>query len=146
MVDLYVPKKMIPHHLKYSPRHYPKCIRSLFSGKAAIWRKLRLDHSSQLLNLKFCRITQQCKTAIYEYDSERKKRLLSTRNLGAFYKFINNKLHTTSDVAPLHNSSGTLLTHDFDKANLLNTHFESVFIKDDGNLPPFLLGFLLPHH
>ena len=142
MIDLYVPKKMIPHYLKYSPRHYPKSIRSLLSRKAAIWRKLRVNPSSQLLNSKYCNIAQQCKTAVYEYDSEREKRLLSTSNLGAFYKFINNKLHTTSDIAPLNNSSGTLLTHDLDKANLLNTYFESVFIKDDGNLPPFLLGFL----
>ena len=33
------------------------------SRKAAIWRKLRLNHSSQLLNSKYCNIAQQCKTA-----------------------------------------------------------------------------------
>ena len=64
-----------------------------------------------------------------------KRRLLDTNNLGAFYKFINNKLRNSTGVAPLYDSSGILLASDLKKANLLNEYFESVFINDDGNLP-----------
>ena len=45
IIELYVPKKMIPHHKKYSPRFYPKYIRVLLNRKAAIWRALRSSHS-----------------------------------------------------------------------------------------------------
>ena len=136
IIELYVPRKMIPHHKKYLPRFYPKHIRVLLNRKAAIWRKLRSNHSSDLY-IKYCNITYQCKHAIHEFDSERERNLINTNNLGAFYKFINKKLNNSSGIAPLHNDAGVLLTSDLDKANLLNSYFESVFIKDDGNRPSF---------
>ena len=127
---------MIPHRKKYSPRFYPKHIRILLNRKAAIWRVLRSSHSSELY-IKYCNIAHQCKSAIYEYDAERERNLLNANNLGAFYKFINKKLHNSSDIAPLYNNTGSLFPSDLDKANILNSYFESVFIKDDGNLPTF---------
>ena len=136
IIELFVPKKMIPHHKKYLPRFYPKHIRVLLNRKAAIWRVLRSSYSSELY-IKYCNISHQCKNAIYEYDSERERNLLNANNLGAFYKFINKKIHSSSGIAPLCNNAGTLFTNDSEKANLLNSYFESVFIKDDGNLPNF---------
>ena len=56
---------------------------NLLSRKAAIWRTLRLNYSSDLF-VKYCKIAQQYKNAIYEYDSGRERRLLDTNNLGAF--------------------------------------------------------------
>ena len=138
VIELYVPKKMIPHRTKYSPRFYPKHIRILLKRKAAIWRVLRSSHSSELY-IKYCNIAHQCKSAIYEYDAGREMNLLNANNLGAFYTFINKKLHNSSDIAPLYNNTGSLLPGDLDKANILNSYFESVFIKDDGNL------FFFPH-
>ena len=70
-------------------------------------------------------------------DSERERNLLNTNNVGAFYKFINNKLHNSSGIAPLYNDAGTLLTSDLGKANLLNSYFKSVFIQDDGIVRDF---------
>ena len=115
---------------------HPKHIRILLNRKAAIWRVLRSSHSSELY-IKYCNIAHQCKSAIYEYDAEREKNLLNANNLGAFYKFINKKLYNSSDIAPLYNNTGSLFPSDSDKANILNSYFESVFIKDDGNLPTF---------
>ena len=62
---------------------------------------------------------------------------MNANNLRAFYKFINKKIHSSSEIAPRYNDAGTLFTNDSEKANLLNSYFESVFIKDDGNLPNF---------
>ena len=136
IIELYVPKKMIPHHKKYSSRFYPRHIRVLLNRKAATWRSLRNNHSPDRY-IKYCNIAHQCKTAIHDYDSERERNLLNTNNVGAFYKFINNKLHNSSGIAPLYNDAGTLLTSDLEKANLLNSYFKSVFIQDDGILPNF---------
>ena len=41
-------------------------------------------------------------------------------------------------VGPLKSHSNILLDSDLDKANLLNSYFESVFTTDNGVLPPFL--------
>ena len=67
---------------------------------------------------------------------------MNANNLGAFYKFSDKKIHNSSEIAPLYNNAGTLFTNDSEKANLLNSYFESMFIKDDGNLPDF--PFRLP--
>ena len=71
------------------------------------------------------------------------EKLLKANNLGAFYKFVNNKLSSKSGIAPLKNKDGILITDDVEKADLLNDYFQSVFTTDDGTLPPFpsRLGF-----
>ena len=76
----------------------------------------------------------------------REERLLKTNNLGAFYKFINNKLSSRSSIAPLVDPDGKILTSDLDKATLMNRYFESVFTTDNGNLPSFASRFDSPSH
>ena len=63
--------------------------------------------------------------------------MLSSNNLGDFYKFVNKKLSSPSGVAPLSDLHGNLLYSDLDKVNLLNDFFESIFIQDNGVFPPF---------
>ena len=89
------------------------------------------------IKLKYCQITHECKTLILEFDKKRENKLLESNNLGAFYKFINNKLSNKSGVASLKTRDGILLNSDLDKANLLNSYFESVFTTDNDHLPPF---------
>ena len=72
--------------------------------------------------------------------------MLSSNNLGAFYKFVNKKLSSPSGVAPLSDSQGNLLYSDLDKANLLNGFFESIFIQDNGVLPSFPSRFPDTNH
>ena len=136
IIDVYVPKKSIPHNAKYKLRIYPKFIRNLLSRKAAIWRLLKHQNNPTLKN-KYNRIARECKIAIIKFDSDRELKLLNANNLGAFYKFVNTKLSSPSGIAPLVNASGQLLTSDLDKANLLNEFFESVFTQDNGTAPNF---------
>jgi hypothetical protein len=136
IIHLYVPLKLINHFKKYRPRYYPKEIRKLLSKKAALWRIMKTNNNPSL-KLKYCQITHECKTLILEFDKKRETKLLESNNLGAFYKFINNKLSNKSGVASLKSRDGILLNSDLDKANLLNSYFESVFTTDNGHLPPF---------
>ena len=78
-----------------------------------------------------------CKQTILDFDVEIENRILKANNLGAFYRFVNNKLGSRGGIAPLYDSAGTLLVSDSDKADLLNTFFKSVFTQDDGGLPNF---------
>ena len=136
IIDLYVPKKLISHDTKYNTRIYPKFIRNLLSRKAVIWRKLK-HLNNPILKNKYNQIARECKIAIHKFDSVRESKLLDACNLGAFYKFVNNKLSSPSGIAPLFNSQGQLLTSDLDKSNLLNRYFESVFTLDNGIIPNF---------
>ncbi|MFZ2538081.1 MAG: reverse transcriptase family protein [Oscillospiraceae bacterium] len=136
IIDCFVPKKNIPHHKKYKPRFYPKHIRNLLNRKAAIWRTLKNNFSPDT-KIRYHQISNLCKEAIRNFDADRESKLLDSNNLGAFYKFVNQKCSSSSGVAPLRGSGDTLLTDDLDKANLLNSYFNSVFIIDDGKLPHF---------
>ena len=136
IITLFVPSKFIPHNSKYRVRHYPKHVRNLLSRKAAIWRHLKTSRTPALFS-KYCYITNECKLAIYKFDALREERLLEANNLGAFYKFINNKIGNKSDISPLKNSSNVLITSDLDRANLLNEYFQSVFTSDNGSNPNF---------
>ena len=49
---------------------------------------------------------------------------------------MNKKLSNSSGIAPLKHN-GQLLINDIDKANILNSYFESVFTHDNGSLPTF---------
>ena len=104
------------------------------------------NHKTPELQIKYKEISAQCKSAIFEYDVEREKKMLSSNNLGAFYKFVNKKLSSPSGVAPLSDPQGNLLHSDLDKANLLNDFFESTIIQDNGVLPPFPSRFPETNH
>ena len=136
IISTHVPLKQVPHCVKYRTRQYPRNIRNLISRKAAIWRKLRSVNSVEL-NIRYREIALECKQAILNFDIERENRILDANNLGAFYKFVNNKLGSRGGVAPLYGPSGSLLVSDQEKADLLGAYFESVFTVDDGVLPTF---------
>ena len=136
VISLNVPQKLILHNKKYRQRFYPKNIRHLLNRKAAIWRQLKLHKTDNLIS-KYQSVANQCKLEILNYDASREKKLLESKNLGTFYKFVNNKIGNPSGIAPLKTDSNILITSDYDRANLLNKYFESVFTTDDGTLPPF---------
>ena len=136
IIEIFVPTKTVHHYHEYRPRQYPKHIRKLLIKKSAIWHRLKNNKSPDLLS-NYRSISDLCKLEIFKFDSEREEKLLKANNLGAFYKFVNQKLSSRSGVAPLKSPNNNLLTNDMDKANLLNSYFQSVFISDDGKLPPF---------
>ena len=133
---MHVPIKLVSHDLKYRRRQCPKHIRTLLTKKAAVWRVFRTTRSAELRD-KYNRIANDCKLAILNFDMMRERKILDANNLGAFYRYVNGKLCNKSGIAPLYNDDNILLTSDSDKANLLNSYFQSVFTADDGLLPPF---------
>ena len=52
--------------------------------------------------------------------------MLNANNLGAFYKFVNNKVGRKYGVGPF-SMNNAIFTSDCDKATILNQYFESVF-------------------
>ena len=136
IISVFVPHKIVSHHVKYRPRCYPSNIRKLLTRKAAIWRKLKISHSPALF-AKYRTVANECKLEILKYDTLKEQKILDAQNLGAFYKFVNRKIGNQSGVAPLKDDKLNLITSDIDKANLLNAYFESTFTNDNGSSPNF---------
>ena len=136
IIDLYVPKILVPHHKKYNPRHYPKNIRVMINRKAAIWRVMKTTNNPALKQ-KYTRLASEIKKLITALDIEREEKIIKANNLGSFFKFVNGKLSSNDGIAPLFDESGNLIMSDNGKANILNDYFKSVFTIDDGVLPQF---------
>ena len=60
---------------------------------------------------------------------------LSHVNKKYFYDHIKSKLKTRSYLPPLINNQNEIITNPKDKANLINSHFANVFIKDNNITP-----------
>ena len=136
MIHMFVPMKMVSSSRKYKVRQYPKVIRKLIIKKRAIWHQLKIKNNLEL-KMKYRTVMNDCNLEIQRFDMDRERKMLDSNNIGAFYKFINNKLSSKSGVAPLKSRNGKILCTDDEKANLLNEYFESVFTIDNGSLPSF---------
>ena len=99
IIPLYIPKRLVSHKTKYRFKKYPSSIRTLLSRKAALWRKLKSAYSEELKN-RYTYVSMICKQAILDFDVEIENRILKANNLGAFYKFFNNKLGSRGGIAP----------------------------------------------
>ena len=53
------------------------------------------------IEIKYRKISHECKLEITKFDTMRQEKLLETNNLGAFYKFVNKKMGNHSCIAPL---------------------------------------------
>ncbi|MFZ2539529.1 MAG: reverse transcriptase family protein, partial [Oscillospiraceae bacterium] len=133
----FVPTKKVPHLKKYHLRNYPATIKKLLTRKAAIWRILKNNKTNHSLRLKYSDIAKQCKTAIFDYDLKKEKKIIESNNIGSFYKYVNSKLSSRSGIPPLINSEGRIHIDDSEKASLLSDYFASVFTTDNGIAPEF---------
>ncbi|KAA0200510.1 hypothetical protein HAZT_HAZT010703 [Hyalella azteca] len=78
---------------------------------------------------------KKCRTA--QKKQEESVARESKRNPKAFWAFVKSKTKTRSGVADLKKPDGTKTSNDLEKAELLNSFFQSVFTKvDPGPLPP----------
>jgi len=143
-IDMFVPFTFIAkttsrHTARPKAKVYPVGIIQLQNHKRKLWRRCK-DKSAanlpQLIN-EYREACQNCGIAIRQYEVQIERDIISSNNLGQFYKYINGKLTCHSGIGTLLNSAGDVVTNDEDKANLLNDYFSSVWTNDDGQLPAF---------
>ncbi len=112
-----------------------ECI-SKVKEKCKAWRVyLKSKHHSN--KLKYSRARNQarwaCRKAVKEYEKSIAK--MTKKNSKAFWKYVKSKMKNKDPVAELITESGRACT-DQEKANELNTFFQSVFtLEDINNLP-----------
>ena len=89
------------------------------------------------LRVRYKQLTFDCRTAVRDFECKQETKLIDSQNINNFYKHINRKLRNSSTCPVLTNQTGSCAYSDLDKAELFNSHFNSVNVDDDGNLPNF---------
>jgi len=125
-VDKYVPSFKQSKHV--SPvTLYPRHIRKLRDTKRARW-KLNHKFRTTELKIKYKRAAKRCSKAIKDLAIQKENGLCDTANWGSFYKYVNKKLNGSNGIAPIKDQCGTLTSDEYDKAEMLNNYFSSVFM------------------
>jgi len=114
-------------------KRWPHALKVCKTNKLKLWRELSQQPlDSNLHNNRCCSLWNRL---VRNHEAEIKKCIIESRNLGAFYRYINNRLTHKDGIGAIVTSNNTILTDDTDKANEFNTYFASAGVVDDGNLP-----------
>ena len=132
----FVPFQPIFPHRKLVNRT-SKTVWRLSLKKKKIW-KMAKRNPSAANKLKFKKAATSLKRALIAEVADKEKFILTSQNLGAFYKHVNSRFAHKSGIAPLLAPSGVLALTDLEKANVLNNFFASVGTVDDKTLPPLI--------
>ena len=138
-VNVFVPTKLpAPRRNKQflNGKHYPVEIRKAVNKKRCTWRKYRVDRSNIYLKSEYNRCVRECNVLMLHHEKDRELQVLESNNLGAFYRYVNRRIKNRSDIGPLYDEAGHVVTGSCEKANLLNKYFASVNIIDNGLIPP----------
>ena len=133
-IDKFVPVKTSRHFNRAGPR-YPYNVRKLFLKKSAAWRVYRSKKTTEA-RTRYNRIAAESRRAVRSFISESEFRLLSSGNLGQFYRYANKKFCSKSSVGLIRTKSGELSSNPTVIAETFNGTFASYFVHDNSVMPP----------
>jgi len=96
---------------------------------------MKLHPQDDNLHVRYRQLTFDCIATVREFECQQKTKLIDSQNINKLYKHVNRKLRNACPV--LSDQTGSYVDSDLDKAVLFNTHFNSVNVDDDRNLPEF---------
>ena len=135
VVDKYVPKKKI--NKNKSKPFMTKELLEIVRKKHRTFRKAKKNGSNDNIkekNKARNKANRECKKA--RRNLEKKVASQSKTNPKQFWSYASSKLKAKSGIADLMKPDGTKTSNDKDKAEVLNTFFQSVFTEEpDGDLP-----------
>ena len=112
----------------------PNHIKVLINIKKQLYKITRTDINVKTLYKDF---DKMYKATISKYFINQERKITMSASKKSFFSYINRKLKSRSHLSPLINKNNEIITDPVDKAELLNQHFESVFVKDN-NIKPKL--------
>ena len=137
-IEKFVPYTLVSRSPKQvAKKKYPGYIRELISRKRCLWRHCKRDPNNHVYATSYKKVAVECKAAIVEYERQQEKQVIDAGNSGRFFKYVNQKLGRSHRIGVLKGTSGHNVTEDAEKANLLNSYFNSVNTHDDGTEPEF---------
>jgi hypothetical protein len=116
-------------HICEKRRRYPKHVIKLQSHKKRVWRLYRKNTSLENKN-RYLSVSKQTKDAIHQHYLSQERSILTSKNNGLFYRFVNKRLKNVKDLCVSHEEESALATE-------FNTYFSSVFTNDNNFTPVF---------
>jgi len=133
-IDQFVPLSCSGRAVYHHGIHYLSHIRKLKTKKRSCWRLYKKCRSPDFY-MRYKHVSSLCRKFIFHFIEKREESLISTCNLGKFYRYANSELSSKTNVGPLRQANGSLTVDPQVKANLLSDHFGSAFAVDDGLRP-----------
>ena len=127
---LYVPQVTRSKKRKFK---YPNNVKNLIRMKKAAFKK-RLTSLDQMAEYK--RLSVLCSSATKQFHKDRELSIINSGRSSVF-KFIRSKLSSKTHLHCLEKGNQQF-TSKPDMARILSEQYESVFITDNGNIPPML--------
>ena len=119
--------KYVPIKKPRSGPKVPKLLRKLLIKKRHAYMYNRSSYKS---------LSRQYISAVKKLHENIESSVIEANNPRSFYSFVNDKLKEKATIPPLQTDNGTF-SYDYDKCNLFNDYFVSVFTIDNGSLPSF---------
>ena len=133
-IDSFVPLRCFKISTKSRVINYPYSVRRKLRKKSQAWRVYRAFRTPESL-ASYRKAASECKSAIYSFTAHYENNLVNNDNIGAFYRYANNKFCTKSSIGPLLRSDGSLTCDSSEKAELLQRIFAHNYTVDNGILP-----------
>jgi len=133
-IDQFVPIYCSRRTTHYRGINYPPHIRKLLLKKKNCWRLYR-KFGTNVYYARYRLVCSQCRKAIHCFIANREDALISTGNMGKFYRYASSKLNCRTNVGSLKQPDGNLTIDPQIKASLLSNYFNSTFTADDGSRP-----------
>ena len=137
LIERHVPKKKFTH-AKQQP-WYGREIGNLSNIKRKSWHKYKKDPCADTWQ-EYTSDRNKLSHTIDRKKSEYENKIATDakQNPKTFWKYINGKTKNKGKLSVLNDSNNQEISDDFEKAEILNNHFASVFTKEDLiNIPEF---------
>ena len=108
-----------------SNSRYSRMVHNCVTLKRKCWKELAERPWDSLLRQKYRDCVYKYRKALQQYHTNAEERLISTNQLGAFYRYIKKRITSSTSVGAIVQND-VVLTDDGSKANALNDHFASV--------------------
>lgn len=131
-ISLYVPLRVI--RKKTNGIKYPPSISRKLRKKATAWRLYRQFRTLESRS-SYNKRAAECRIAIHSHVAKQEERLVDNGNIGAFYRYANNKFSFKSAIGALKDNNGTITNDPLIKAELLQSVFTNKFTLDNGTIP-----------
>ena len=106
----------------------------MYNKKNVLHRHLKNTGKGHAEYIRTCKLY---KDVVLQNSIKIENEAIYSANQKQFFKCINSKIHTHSEMSPLRNENGDLETQDDTKAKILNQFFFSVFTNDNDNKKAF---------
>ena len=125
--------KFVPFSKPTRRPRLPNSLKLLLNLKKQLYRRIKFDPISKSL---YKDIAKCYKKSAFQFYSDMELNVVTSASKKYFFSYINRKLKSKSNIPPLQENNG-LVTDPYEKSNILNSQFASVF-KIDNQAKPYL--------